>query len=158
MRRHLPRVLRLIAVVTVLAGFASQAHAQQRVGVRAGVSAQPDQFYLGLHVETSPIVDRLRFRPNIEIGLGDDVTLAAFNVEFTYPIPLQNSLWSLYVGGGPALNITDVHTDSQGSGETKVGGGFNILVGLVHGRRFFTELKVGALDSAELKFGVGMTF
>ena len=46
-------------------------------GVRAGVSGDPGQFYFGGHVETRPLIDKLTFRPNVEIGLGDDTTLVA---------------------------------------------------------------------------------
>ena len=124
----------------------------QGVGLRAGVSADPDQFYVGVHYESEPLVDRLRFRPNIEIGLGNNVTLVALNVEFSYPVPLQRTAWSVYLGGGPALNLYRSRND------TNPEGGFNILVGLVHRRGLFTELKVGAVRSPSVKFGVGYTF
>lgn len=155
-----PRPLRLSALATVaLCVFASQAQAQGHPGVRAGVSVEPDQFYFGVHVETSPLVDQLRFRPNLEVGLGDEETLVALNVEFAYRIPLQRSPWSMYVGGGPAINIRNFHAGGRHrSGDTQAGGGFNILVGVAHQRGLFTELKVGALDSPDLKFGVGFTF
>ena len=86
----------LLGLVVFIGGFAAQARAQERIGVRAGVSGDPNQFYLGVHVETRPVADRLRFRPNIEIGLGDNETLVALNLEFVYPIPLPNSPWRVY--------------------------------------------------------------
>jgi hypothetical protein len=43
-----------------------------------------------------------------------------------------------------------------GGSETE--GGFNILLGVQHTRGLFFELKVGAGDSPDLKFGVGYTF
>ena len=51
----------------------------QLVLATVGVAIDPEQFYLGAPVETPPLVDRLHVRPNIEIGLGDDTTIAAFN-------------------------------------------------------------------------------
>ncbi len=36
--------------------------------------------------------------------------------------------------------------------------GFNMLLGFAHDDGFFTELKVGALDSPDLKFGVGYSW
>ena len=90
MKKSFVYVLRTLicagVLATVVALTAGTAQAQD-VGVRAGVSVDPDQFYFGGHVETAPIVDRLRFRPNVEIGLGDDVTLIGFNVEFAYFFP-----------------------------------------------------------------------
>jgi hypothetical protein len=140
--------LAVLALVTLAAG---NAHAQG-AGVRAGVSGDPTQFYFGVHYETREIVDRLRFRPNLEIGVGDDVTLVAINIEFAYRIPLDGTVWALYVGGGPAFNLY------RRSGDTDPEGGFNILVGLQHPRGLFTEFKVGALDSPGFKVGVGYTF
>jgi hypothetical protein len=143
----------LLAIVTVftLLGAAAPAAAQVP-GIRAGVSGDPDQFYFGAHFEAGPVVERLWFRPNVEIGVGDDVTLVAVNVEFVYRVPLDNSAWRLLLGGGPALIVAD-HDD-----ESDTGGGFNILVGAEHRNGFFTELKVGLIDSPSVKFGVGYTF
>jgi len=139
---------------------ASAAHAQRAgaVGVRAGASGSPGQFYAGLHYESEPFADQLRFRPNLEVGVGDNQTLVALNFEFAYYIPLDGSrgrarnAWSLYVGAGPAL-VIDRFTNN-----TNTGGGFNILIGAQHREGFFTELKVGMIDSPGVKFGVGYTF
>ena len=125
--------------------------AAQAVGVRAGVSVDPEQFYFGGHVQTPPLVDRLHFRPNVEIGVGDDATLAAFNVEFAYLCPSQEA-WSLYAGAGPALNIID------SGGDAEAEPGFNFLIGVAHEGGLFAEFKVGAFDSPRLKFGVGYAF
>lgn len=120
-------------------------------GFQAGVSIDPDQFYFGGHFETSPLVDRVRFRPNVEIGVGDDVTLIAGNFEFIYSFT-ENRPWNLYAGAGPAINWFDFDAGS----ETEAG--FNFLVGAKHQNGMFFEMKVGAMDSPDLKFGVGYTF
>jgi hypothetical protein len=132
--------------------WASRANAQA-VGVRAGVSGDPNQFYLGIHAETDELADHLRFRPNLEVGLGDNVTLAALNFEFAYEVQQKKrSDWNLYIGAGPALNIY------RAGGSSSSEGGFNILIGLAHKGGLFTELKVGAINSPSVKFGVGYTF
>ncbi len=135
-----------------LALTAAPAHAQSNAGIRAGVSGDPDQFYFGGHIETKPLIERLTFRPNVEIGLGDDLTLVAANIEFAYWIPLKNKPWSVYIGGGPALLIGSRNDD------TDVGGGFNLLIGAQHRDGLFTEFKVGFSDSPSVKFGVGYVF
>lgn len=141
-----------VVVTCLLVLLAARANAQE-AGVRAGASADPSQFYLGVHYESAPLVENLRFRPNMEVGFGDNVTLIALNFEFAYHIPLKtSSAWGLYVGAGPALNIY-THDD-----DTNPEGGFNILLGLQHSRGLFTEIKVGAIDSPGFKFGVGYTF
>jgi len=144
----LRRTAAALAVAVVL--FASSA-AAQTPGIRVGVSGEPDQFYFGGHVETAPLADRLRFRPNIEIGVGDRATLVAFNFEFAYSFPSRRP-WSLYVGAGPALNIVNSRRDTQAEG------GFNILIGGAHRGGLFGEIKVGALDSPEVKVGIGYVF
>jgi hypothetical protein len=134
----------------VLLASAAPASAQT-FGARVGVSAEPNQFYFGGHMETPPVVDRLRFRPNIEIGVGNDVTVASLNFEFAYHFP-QRSGWNLYAGGGPALNFIDSDIDSSAEG------GFNVILGVQHERGLFVEAKAGALDSPNFKLGVGYVF
>lgn len=120
-------------------------------GVQAGVSVDPDQFYFGGHIETSPLVERVRFRPNVDIGIGEDLTLVAFNFDFTYAFT-SNRPWNLYAGGGPAINWFDFDSGS----ETEAG--FNFLVGAKARNGLFFEMKIGVMDSPNLKFGVGYTF
>lgn len=145
-------------VATAVLGLAcwlvpARASAQLVPGVRAGVSVDPDQFYVGAHVETTPLVERLVFRPNIEVGFGDDVTLAAFNFEVAWKFPQRGGPWGFYAGGGPAINWYLV----SGPGDDAKPG-FNFLGGLENRRGFFFEFKVGADNSPNFKFGVGMTF
>jgi hypothetical protein len=147
---RLKSVLGALVCVVMTLGLAAPVAAQD-FGARAGVSIDPDQFYFGGHVQTAPLVDRLHFRPNVEIGLGDDRTVIAFNFEFAYFFPTSHP-WQLYAGAGPALNIIDREDDTDPEG------GFNILLGVEHRRGLFFEFKVGAIDSPDVKFGVGYTW
>ena len=142
-----------VLLPAVFAIFAASAPAwAQGPGVRGGVSIDPDQFYFGGHYETSSLVDQLHFRPNLEIGIGDDVVATAINFEFVYKFP-SRSPWRLYAGGGPAVNFYSFDNDNS---ETE--GGFNFLIGAEQRSGLFFELKVGVIDSPDLKFGVGYTF
>ena len=151
-------ILSATLLFSTLAAGTARAQTAGALGVRAGVSGSPGQFYAGLHYESEPFVDQLRFRPNIEVGVGDNQTLVALNFEFAYVVPLESGRrrrpneWSLYIGAGPAL-VIDRFTNN-----TNTGGGFNILIGAQHRGGFFTELKVGMIDSPGVKFGVGYTF
>jgi hypothetical protein len=127
--------------------------AQVAPGLRVGVSVDPDQVYVGGHVETGPIVERLVFRPNVEVGFGDNVTLAAFNFEFAWKFPQRSGPWGFYAGGGPAINL--YHVSGPGNDAKP---GFNFVGGLENRRGFFFEFKVGADNSPKFKFGVGVTF
>jgi hypothetical protein len=127
------------------------AAAQSGWGLRTGYSVDPDQFYVGAHVGAGPLVGNLWFRPNIEVGFGDDVTTIAINAEVAYWFPTK-SAWRLYLGAGPALNIYDSDADSETLG------GLNLLFGVAHRGGFFGEVKGGLFDSPEFKIGFGYTF
>lgn len=143
------------AMVSLVLLVATSAHAQQRgTGVRAGVSADPDQFYFGVHLDTGPLFDKVSFRPNVEIGVGNDLTTVAGNFEFVYWWPVRRHPWHIYAGGGPAVNFYRL-SDDRGS-DTEPG--FNLLLGAAHRSGFFSEIKIGLIDSPEFKFGVGYTW
>ena len=145
----------VILIVMVL--FATCAQAQQGAGIRAGISAEPNQFYFGGHAAFGPVVDKLWFRPNLEVGVGNSVTLIALNGEFTYWIPLRRrNPWNVYLGGGPAANIFTA--GATGNRDTDVRPGFNLLIGIAKRKGFFSEIKMGAIDSPSFKFGIGYTF
>ena len=133
--------------------LAPPAFAQGGPGLRAGFSANPDQFYFGGHYVTSPIWDRLRFQPNVEAGFGDDSSLVAFNMEFGYWMRV-NSDWHAYVGAGPAMNLYS----RSGQDGDDVGPGLTVGIGLRRRGGLFFEMKVGAFDSPDFKLAVGYTF
>ena len=153
MRHVMTRFVTGLSFLLALLVVSAAPAAAQDAGVRGGISVDPDQFYFGGHIETSALVDRLHFRPNVEIGFGDDIMLIAANMEFVYKFPRRGG-WGLYAGGGPALNIYSF--DDVDESETE--GGFNILIGAEQSRGLFFEFKIGAIDSPDFKFGVGWTF
>jgi hypothetical protein len=132
--------------------FSPSPAAAQDGGIRGGISVDPDQFYFGGHLETSPLINRLYFRPNVEVGIGDDLMLIAANMEFVYKFTARRP-WNIYAGAGPALNII-----IPDEGESDTDAGFNVLVGVEQSRGLFFEFKIGAIDSPDFKFGVGYTW
>jgi len=138
----------------VAAGTAS---AQSKgIGIRAGVSAEPDQFYIGAHMNVTEIVENFWFRPNAEVGFGNHLTLLTLNPEFVYNLRIKSKDWTPYLGGGPSLLIGSVDT---GSGRnTDTGGGFNFVGGIQQRKGFMAEIKIGAFDSPDFKLGVGWTW
>ena len=148
-----------VAVIILLICLPLSAMAQQSVGVRAGVSADPDQFLFGGHLETAPLLERLVFRPNAEIGVGDGLVIIGLNFEFAFKIGLDDQAWTrtsarvlpstsstAAIAAGVAVTTRASKEDSTFSSVSKHDGGL------------FTELKVGALDSPDLKFIVGYAF
>jgi hypothetical protein len=149
-------VTRSITRLSFLLGalfFLTVPAAAQDAGIRGGLSVDPDQFYFGGHIETSPLIDRIHFRPNVEVGFGDDITLIGANMEFVYKFPNRRD-WGLYAGGGPALNV--YMFDDVDDSETDAG--LNLLFGVENSRGLFFEFKMGLIDSPDFKFGVGWTF
>src|SRR5262245_12500596 len=101
MRGSLGRfVIRVSLLITALL-FVAAPPASAQIGIRGGISIDPDQGYFGAHYETAPLIDHLYFRPNLEVGLGDDLTHVGINMEFVYKFPRRRQNWNLYAGGGP---------------------------------------------------------
>ena len=149
-------VTRSITRLSFLLGalfFLTVPAAAQDGGLRGGLTVDPDQFYFGGHLETSPLVDRLHFRPNVEVGFGDDLTLIAANMEFVYKFGSRTG-WGMYAGGGPALNVYMF----DGEDDSNTDAGLNLLVGVEKSNGLFFEFKMGVVDSPDFKFGVGWTF
>lgn len=152
------RVLWVSVLTVVWIAAARVPSGAQGLGLRAGLSVDPDQFYFGAHAESRPIVGELRFRPNVEAGFGDSLTVVAFNAEMVYPFELSNGT-RLYAGGGPALMILSRdRVNPPGGDDTSLEPGFNFLVGVRLPGRTFAELKLGVIDSPEVKIGFGFEF
>lgn len=156
--RRLGVSLLTLAMWAVVMTVATPASAQAHAGVRAGASADPNQFFFGAHVETKEFAPHVTFRPNVEIGFGDDTTALTFNFEVVYSIPLKKQPWRVYLGAGPALDVYLFNNGPGNGDDSDVGGGVNFLVGIQHRGGFFTEMKLGAIDSPSFKFTVGYAF
>jgi hypothetical protein len=153
-------LLLLLAVVAApaMAQTTAQSSAQNGIGVVAGISASPDQFYFGANWMAAKVATNFWFRPGAEVGVGNSQTVVGINGEFIYLVDIHKSPWSAYFGGGPALMIDTVHNDPPLSNTTNVGGGFNFLAGIRKSKGIFSEIKVGLADSPAFKFGIGYTF
>ena len=150
--RRLTRVCVLLSGLATALMLSTATASAQGVGVRAGASVDPDQFYFGGHFETRPLADNIHFRPNLELGVGNDVTTVAANLELVYKAPLRRHPWSLYGGGGPAI----IFFDRDRGSDTK--GGLNQLGGVEHRDGLFFEVKFGLIDSPDFKVGIGYSF
>lgn len=69
-----------IAAAVLVIGVSAAPVEGQGFGGNVGVSADPDQFYFGAGYETAELVERLRFRPSVEVGIGDEATLITANL------------------------------------------------------------------------------
>jgi hypothetical protein len=46
-------------------------------GPRVGVTMDPDQVHFGAHIDSGNLARHIRLQPNVEVGIGDDLTLVA---------------------------------------------------------------------------------
>lgn len=127
-------------------------------GPRLGLTMDPDQVHFGAHMDAGYLADQFRFQPNFEMGIGDDLTVAAFNFDMLYLFTTRWDAWAPYLGGGPGANIVD----SDGRRDADLEAGLNLVGGvergLSSGGRFLTELRFGLIDTPDLKWTVGWTF
>ncbi|MDH3283826.1 MAG: hypothetical protein OEQ13_03735 [Acidobacteriota bacterium] len=131
-------------------------------GPRVGISADPDQLFGGVHFELGDFAENVLFRPNVEVGFGDDETVLAVNAAVHWLIPRRLQRWRPYVGGEVGLNHreidrggrfkdiddTDIAINVVGGFETERGGGSRMLL----------EGKVGLAERPRIKLLVGWTF
>ena len=151
-------LLRLGIAFMFILGLSITANAERdrNVGLVAGVSASPNQFYVGGHVMAGQVIKDLWFRPDLEIGFGNGSMLVGLNGEFAYMLNIAKSEWTPYFGAGPALVIQSFH--HQSGNDSHVGPGFNFLGGVRKKRGVFAEVKAGTMDSPSFKLGIGYTF
>lgn len=123
----------------------------QGIGFQGGATVDPEQVFIGTHLETAELFPGLRLRPGIDGGFGGNYSLASINIEFVYHTSLGRSGWHLYQGGGPAVVLVRQNEN------TDVGAGTFLTFGFAHENGFFTEFKYGGGRSPTLKFGAGFT-
>lgn len=144
------RALSHVFVACLLTFGASRSARAQGFAVRSGANINPDQFSVGSQYELGPINDRLWLQPNTDLGVGNDATLIAMNFDVVYRRPVsQRSIWTAYAGGGPALDWYRL------LGYSRTVAGANVVAGVMHHGGLFSEMRVGFLESPQLRFGVG---
>jgi len=149
----------ILSAVFLGFGLKSASAQEAGFGVRAGASVDPGQFFFGGHFQTGPIIPRLTFRPNLELGIGSDVTTVAINMEVAFWFPLRQQPFDIYAGAGPALLIYSTDRNGNPNGDdTDVEGGFNFLAGIQHKKGLFGEFKLGVIDSPDFKVTIGYSF
>lgn len=129
-------------------------------GIRAGLSGSPDQGYGGIHVDLGEFHKDVRFRPTMEIGVGDDQTVLQVLAEVHYVFS-KYITWKPYLGAGVGLTHVDYddhrrHGSDTGVSLSPIGG---IETELNTWTNFFAEVKAGlADDDPDIKFAVGLTW
>lgn len=131
-------------------------------GPRVGLAEDPDQVVGGVHFDLGDIVDRVRFVPNFELGVGDDFTAVSGTAPVHYLFRVNANVQP-YAGGGLTLAWFDRDDDAPGRGDDdEVELGVKAIGGvqwrLRSGNDFFLELNLGFGDIHDIQALAGWTF
>lgn len=158
-------ISRWLLALGLLASLAAPAVAQpvsyEGWGVQAGIGDDPDQVLAGVHWRLGELVPRLRLRPSLELGVGDDHTVLSATLPALYHFPLD-AAFSPYAGGG--LLVAFIDRDDPGprrdSNETDislvVSGGLEWP--LTSGNRLFLQLDLAGGDAHDARLWIGWSF
>jgi len=130
-------------------------------GPRVGFGISPDQLMFGAQLELGGMAPDLTIIPNVEIGLGDNVTTLNLSGDVHYHFNVQTSAWRPYIGAGltfihASFDLPPGFDDSTTDlGATLIGGA---IVPTQSGSRFFTELHLGLGDVHDFKIMAGWNF
>jgi hypothetical protein len=108
-------------------------------------------------LDLGDLAPRLMLFPNVEIGLGDDLTVITPTFEIDYRFREDWGSWNPYVGGG----IGPVFVSSDFGDNTEFGvaiqGGIARQLSSQPGF-LFIEFKLGLVDYPDAKFTIGWNF
>ncbi len=137
----------------------SVAHAQG-IGFQGGMTVNPEQVYVGTHMELPLGSDQIVLRPAIDGGFGNGLRVAAIGAEIQYRFELGNSGWRLSQGFGPSVYIARFSAPFRDEEVQDVSGAWTYAFGLVHEGGFFIEFKGGGSRGGAiplLRIGAGFT-
>lgn len=152
----------LLAVALLFMPAAAQAQADigvRRVGIRGGLTVDPDQGHIGLHVNAGNFAPRVRFQPSFEIGFGSDRVVGMINIDAFYNF--DQGGWSPYLGGGLGIGIISRDRGrNDGDDDVNVEAGVNLVGGFEWGEanKYLLEARVGIGDIPDFKLTIGLSF
>ncbi len=129
------------------------------IGPRLGLTVNPDQFHFGGHIDFGDLAENLMMLPNIEIGVGDNLTTVAPSFELDYRFRSDWGAWTPYLGGGVGPVF---YSWKHGGSSSDMG--LYMQFGIGKGSsgsesgHFFIEGKLGLIDAPDFKATVGWTF
>ena len=151
----MPMSKRLVVCAAVACLLPAAAEAQG-IGFQAGATFDPEQFYVGSHIEFPVGSNQFVIRPSVTGAFGGASRMASISGDFIYRFDLGGTGWRLLQGLGPSVNIAR-YADAE---ITDVSGGWNYLIGVGNESGFFFEFKGGGSRGSVaplLWIGVGFT-
>lgn len=158
------RYLLLATAVWVTFLLATPALAQsdfevRRFGVRGGLTVDPDQGHVGVHVNAGNFTEDVRFQPSFELGFGSDRIVGMFNIDALYMFDPRP--WRPYLGGGIGIGFIDRDRDGRDDrdDDVDVEAGVNLVGGFEwNAGKYLLEARVGIADIPRFKVTVGINF
>jgi opacity protein-like surface antigen len=158
----------VLAVLLVSAAGNAEAQDRNRLfgyhgfGPRVGLSFNPDQVFVGGHIDFGEAFPHVRFQPNLEIGFGDDITLIQVDGDFHYRFLEAWDVWNPYLGGGLGLSHASLDNAPDGVDDSSTDFQIHVVGGIekyISSGKFFVESKLGLVDETpDFKLLVGWTF
>jgi hypothetical protein len=149
-----------VLVLACLVPALAQSAGENNMGVRVGVTDDPDQVVVGGQWDLGHLFEMFRFVPHAELGFGDDASVLAVTAPAVRRFPLDMSFVP-YAGAGITAGVIDFD-DDRGDGDTEFEVGAKVLGGLEwdleRGRTVFVELNVGFGDLHDIELIGGITF
>lgn len=136
-------------------------------GPQLGLTVNPDQFHMGLHMHVGTQGIGFHLRPNFDVGFGDGVTVVAVNLDVVRRFAPGHDNWAPFLGGGFGANFSEFDTrrptpgNPQGLGSNFESGlGFTVVFGLetnLGGEAISVQARIGIVDAPECKLTAGWT-
>lgn len=158
-RKRCVRIMRIIGFGLLATAAVALRPTGSRADVGARVGYMFDAEALSIGMEMLNSLDSNHewyFNPNVEMAMGDERNVAAFNGDFHYDFDTQSDT-AVWVGGGPAMLITDPERDA----DTDVDPALNLLMGLgaKSGQyRPYAQVKGILSDNSDVALAVGIRF
>lgn len=124
------------------------------------MTVNPEQVYVGTHLELPLGSDQLVLRSAVDGGFGSGLRVAAIGAELQYRIDLGASGWRLAQGFGPSVYVARFASRFEPGEVTDVSGAWTYTIGVIHEGGFFTEFKGGGsrgIAIPALRIGAGFT-
>lgn len=152
-----------LLIAALVVAFAPAAEAQtdigvRHVGIRGGVTVDPDQGHVGMHIDAGNFASRLRFQPSFEVGFGSDRTVFMIHADALYGFDADG--WSPYLGGGLGIGIIGRDRGNNGDDDVNVEAGVNLVGGFEWGAgdKYMLEARAGIGDIPDFKLTIGYNF
>lgn len=159
--------MKKIIITSLLIGFlcTPTAFANKRpagyhgIGPRVGLTVNPDQIHFGGHIDFGDLADNLMMLPNLEVGVGDNLTTIAPSFELDYRFRSDWGAWTPYLGGGAGPIF---YSWKHGNSSSEFGAYLQFGIGRgssgSESGHFFIEGKLGLADAPDFKATVGWIF